>query len=184
MNVYDFDKTIFPRDSSLAFYFYCLRRRPRVLRRLPGVIGSALSLAAGRIDLTAFKERFFSFLADLPEPGAMVEAFWQANLGDVHRWYLRARREDDLVISASPDFLVRPACRLLGVTRVIASPVDPRTGRFLGPNCRGAEKVRALRACFPDAPIDRFYSDSRSDAPLAALAKSAFLVRGERVEPW
>ena len=75
------------------------------------------------------------------------------------------------------------ACRRLGV-RFLASPVDARTGQLLGPNCRGEEKVRRFRSAYGAAEVERFYSDSCSDAPLAALAQEAFLVRRGQVLPW
>ena len=115
---------------------------------------------------------------------AAVDAFWQANFSRIKSWYPPRHREDDVVISASPEFLIRPACAKLGIRCVIGSPVDKHTGHFLGPNCHGAEKVSRFHARFPGAGIDAFYSDSHSDDPLAALAKEAWLVKGERLEPW
>ena len=66
----------------------------------------------------------------------------------------------------------------------MGSPVDKHTGRYSGPNCHGAEKVRRFRQRFPDARIDGFFSDSLSDSPLAELARSAWLVQGDRLLPW
>ena len=102
----------------------------------------------------------------------------------VKPFYREKHREDDVVISASPEFLIRPACAQLGIRHVLGSPVDKYTGRFSGPNCHGAEKVRRFYAAFPGGRIDEFYSDSYSDQPLADLAKRAFLVRGEAVLAW
>ena len=99
-------------------------------------------------------------------------------------FYAKTRRPDDVVISASPEFLIAPACARLGVACVMGSPVDRRTGAFHGPNCHGEEKVRRFRAAFPDGQIDDFYSDSHSDYPLARIARRAILVRGDRLEPW
>ena len=65
----------------------------------------------------------------------------------------------------------------------MGSPVDRHTGRFSGLNCHGEEKVRRFREVFPEVQIDEFYSDSHSDAPLAALAKRAWLVRGDERIP-
>ena len=47
VNVYDFDKTILPYDSTEAFFRHCLRRYPRVLFPALG----ALPWAAGRFAL-------------------------------------------------------------------------------------------------------------------------------------
>ena len=113
-----------------------------------------------------------------------LERFWNKNLRRVKPFYREKHREDDVVISASPEFLIRPACAKLGIRHVLGSPVDRRTGRFSGPNCHGAEKVRRFYAAFPGGKIDEFYSDSYSDQPLADLAKRAFLVRGEAVLAW
>jgi phosphoserine phosphatase len=38
--------------------------------------------------------------------------------------------------------------------------------------------VRRLKEAYPEVVIDRFYSDSRADTPLAKLAREAFLVKG------
>ena len=88
------------------------------------------------------------------------------------------------MISASPEFLLAPACRMLGIRAPIASRVDVQTGRYTGANCKGEEKPRRLREAYPDAVIDDFYSDSRSDAPLARMAKRAWLVKGDERTPW
>ena len=91
----------------------------------------------------------------------------------------------DLVISAGPEFLMRGMCEKRGLS-LIASQVDPHTGRVLGPNCSNAEKVVRFRQAYPEAEIDNFYSDSRNDDPLAALAKRAFFVdlNAGTLTPW
>ena len=66
----------------------------------------------------------------------------------------------------------------------IRLPVDLHTGRYLGPNCHGEEKVRRFREAFPGAQVDTFYSDSHSDDPMARIARKAVLVRGEKLLPW
>ena len=66
----------------------------------------------------------------------------------------------------------------------MASPVDQATGVYGGENCHGAEKVRRFREKYGEAPVEGFWSDSRSDAPMAALAKQAWLVTRDGIEPW
>ena len=93
------------------------------------------------------------------------------------------KRADDVIISASPAFLLAPACQRLGVT-LLASQVDETTGKYQGLNCHGEEKLRRLKAAMPAIVVDKAYSDSRSDTPLAMLAKQAYLVKGDRLLPW
>ena len=113
---------------------------------------------------------------------AAVDAFWAKNFRRVKPWYPAAHRPDDVVISASPEFLIRPACDALGIRHVMASPVDRHTGAFHGLNCHGAEKVRRFREVWPDAIVENFYSDSHSDDPIAAIDEKAWMVKGERIQ--
>ena len=96
---------------------------------------------------------------------------------------LKQKREDDLIISASPEFLLRPIADSLGV-RLIATPMDRHTGKILGKNCHDYEKTTRYYAAFPTKKPERFYSDSLSDTPMARLAKEAFLVHKGEIAPW
>lgn len=183
VNVYDWDKTIFPVDSTVAFYKFCVRRYPGVLRTLPGAAAMLPGYWSKSVTKTRIKERFYGFLRNIPDIDAALDQFWFENFPRVNAWYLAQRRDDDIVISASPEFLVGIPAQKLGI-RLLASRVDKHTGATEGENCHGAEKVARLRAAFPDVEIAEFYSDSRSDAPLAALAERAFLVDGDRLLPW
>ena len=180
MNVYDFDKTIYPRDSATDFFWYCVRRYPAALLCLPAALGTAL-VHWGKPELRGkLKEKIYSFLRFVPDPKAAASAFWDEKLDDVYSWYRERRRDDGLVISASPDFLVGEACRRLGV-RWLCTEMDRHTGRLLSPNCRGEEKVRRFRAEYADAPVEEFYSDSWSDRPMMELAERGYLVKKGRV---
>ena len=183
MNVYDFDNTILRGDSSARFFAYCLGRFPRMRLDAPGQLVNGLLFIAKLRPKQAFKQRMFGFLRRIDVDRALA-GFWRANLPRVKAWYRAAHRDDDVVISASPEFLIRPACEALGIRHVLASPVNRRTGAFSGPNCHGAEKVRRFREIWPDAVVENFYSDSHSDDPMAAVAKTAWLVKGERLMPW
>jgi phosphoserine phosphatase len=38
-----------------------------------------------------------------------------------------------------------------------------------------------MREEYPDVEIDRFYSDSLADTPLAKLARESFMVKGDSI---
>ena len=186
MNVYDFDKTIFPKDSSAAFCSYCLRRVSRMVIQpvMPKLVEFfRYTLAGKQADASQMKEQLFAFLGSLSDPYGMVSDFWEENFSLIQPWYLAQARSDDVIISASPDFLVRPAAERLGVS-LIATPMDPFSGRILGRNCHDTEKVCRFREEYPDFEIDNFYSDSLCDTPLASIADRAFLVKGDIFTPW
>ena len=184
MNVYDFDQTIFQPDSSFCFVKYCLRHYPRaVLQALPGVSLTGLAMLRKKAETKELKEQVFSFLPWLESVEQVVTDFWQVYRGNLAPWYLKQKRDDDLIISASPEFLLRPICEELGV-ELIATRMDPYTGRIQGPNCHDEEKVRRFEQEYPEAKVEAFYSDSLSDLPMARLAERAFLVKTGNPQPW
>lgn len=176
MNGYDFDKTIYPGDSATHFFWWCVRRYPAALGRLPAVGLKALTSMGDPGIHGILKEAIYGFLRHVPDPAAEAAAFWDARLSRIYPWYLAQRRPDDVIISASPSFLVGEACRRLGVG-CIATEMDTATGKLLSPNCRGAEKAARYRAAYGDTPMESFYSDSWSDRPMMELAENAFLMK-------
>lgn len=184
MNVYDFDNTILRGDSTARFCAYCLRHYPSIWVDLPGQAVNALLFALKLRKKQVFKQRLLSFLRRIDDVDQAVSNFWQKNLCRVKPFYRQVHQDSDVVISASPEFLIAPACEALGIREMMGSPVDKRTGVFHGPNCHGAEKVRRFRERFPQGEIDCFYSDSHSDDPLAHIARRAVLVRGDTLLPW
>lgn len=181
MNVYDFDKTIYVDDSTVDFFLFCLKNHKKTLLSLPktGMVG--LIYLLGLCDKTTFKQAFFGFLKKVEDADLVVEDFWKQYHRKIKPWYLEKKLPTDIIISASPEFLLGPVCRDV---KLIASRVDLKTGAFLGKNCFGPEKVRRLHEEFPGVIINEFYSDSLSDTPLAMLAEKAFIVQENRLIPW
>lgn len=184
MNVYDFDNTLLRGDSTARFFGWCLARFPAMWADIPGQAANGLLFVLRLRRKQAFKQRMFAFLTRIGDVDAAVARFWADNAARLKPWYAQRHRPDDVVVSASPDWLIAPACARLGIVNVLGSPVDKATGVFHGPNCHGAEKVRRFREAFGDARIEEFYSDSHSDDPLAALAARAWRVKGDRLLPW
>ena len=184
MNTYDFDKTIFYPDSSACFYRYCLKHHlTAVLPTVPKSIRMALRYKSGKTSAKALKEQLFSFLPEIPDIDRAVADFWQRNEKRIGGWYLKQRKEDDLILSASPRFLLQPVCDKLHIA-LIATEMDARSGKIAGENCHDAEKVRRFYAQYPNGHTEAFYSDSLSDGPMAEIADRAFLVKKHRLFPW
>lgn len=76
MNVYDFDETIFRRDSTACFYFHCLRRHPGLLRYLPsGAAAFFRHYVLHRGGKTEAKERFYRWFRAVPDMESAVSDF-------------------------------------------------------------------------------------------------------------
>lgn len=184
MNVYDFDKTIYSGDSTLDFYLFCLKRYPVILLDLPKQMIGFLKYKAGKVKKTKFKECFFCFLKRLPDCDKEVSMFWDKNQHKIKSWYKRQQRKDDIVISASPEFLLNEICHREGIDYLIASQVNKINGIFKTENCYGEEKVKRFRLSFPNAVVKCFYSDSYSDMPMALISEKAYIVKNNQLIYW
>ena len=184
MNVYDFDKTIYDGDSTADFYLFSLGRHKKILTLAPSLFGAFVRFYVFKKgSKTELKKKMYRFLhcCDTEQD---VEAFWETHIRKIKPFYPAQQREDDVIISASPLFLLQPACDRLGIRCLMASNVDPHTGVYDGINCHGEEKVRRFREKYGNCEIDEFYSDSYSDTPLAKVAKKAFIVKGDTLTEW
>ena len=170
MNVYDFDKTIYYGDSTADFYLFCLKRHKKILTLAPSLLGAFLKFYVfKRGTKTEFKEKMYRFLT-FCDTEKDVKDFWKEYIGNIKPFYLEQKEDDDVIISASPEFLLKPVCKRLKIKDLIASKVDMQSGKYSGINCHGKEKVKRFYEVFPDGKIDNFYSDSYSDSPLAEIA--------------
>lgn len=184
LNVYDFDKTIYKKDCTIEFYKYCIIKYPKLIIYLPKQIYGFTLYKLGKIDKTKFKEIFFSFLYNINEIDKDIIKFWEKEKNNINKWYLDRHKEDDIVISASPEFLIKPICSILGVNNVISSNIDKNTGKCTGKNCKGEEKVIRFKEIYKNQIIDEFYSDSISDLPLAKISKKSFFIKRGKIQKW
>ena len=187
MNVFDFDKTIYNGDSTADFCLWLIKRYPSVSLDFISNLGVVLRYKRGKISKTEMKENLYKCLRRVPDMDAELALFWDKHMKNIEKWYLDIKREDDVIISASPEFLLTECCKRLGIKHLMASRVDSRTGKYDGLNCYGAEKPKRFDEYFGASErekIEAFYSDSYSDAPLAVIAKNAYLIKGHNPTTW
>ena len=181
VNLYDFDYTIYDGDCSLDFYRFCLRQKPLLLAYLPYQILHFALYAMKLQSRTSFKSKFFVFLCGVDDVAGSVEQFWNCHYVKIKKWYLVRDHASDVIISASPDFLLRTAFSKLKAHTLIATDMSPRTGLITGMNCRGDEKVKRFKKELGSSDVAEAYSDHRSDMPMLSLAKKSFFVIGENI---
>lgn len=184
---FDFDGTLTIRDSFTEF----LRWRAGPGGWALGLVKLAPALAAyardrdrGRIKAASVRE----FLHGVDRRTLEVEA---ARFAD--QAWPRLMRPDALkvwddwgrrgacrvIVTASPTTTVAPFAARLGAeallgTELVFDANDRITGAFAGPNCRGAEKVRRLKAAYGDAmTLAAAYGDTSGDAEMLAMAQEA-----------
>lgn len=176
MNIYDFDGTIHRGDSSIAFYKYCLFHRPQIIFLLPIQIIGILLFFLKLIDLTSLKTFLYSYFRII-DAEMMAKRFWEQDIPkNIYPWFSEYHQDDDVLISASPEFFLKPACARLGIKTLIASKVDPKTGKTTGKNCTGIEKKIRFQQLFPDTVPERSFYDKPKDLYVSKLAKHRYLI--------
>jgi hypothetical protein len=183
MNVYDFDRTIYNGDSSVDFYLYVLRKKPYLIILLPFQVFGMVLYLFNIYSKERMKEEFFIFLRFI-QVQEMVSCFWNKNRSKIKSWYLNQKQDSDVIISASPEFLLSPIVREYLNVSLIASQLDVKTGKFFGNNCYGKEKVKRIGIIYPKVSISNFYSDSYKDTPLAEISENAFLIHNNIITKW
>ena len=180
IDVYDFDGTIYDGDSTFDYVKFCIRRHPRMLLALPRIAWAGLRLAAKRISLTQFKSALFGVMTAYMNLSAEAEAFWQdeRTKKKLGAWFYSTPRDLPIVIaSASPEFELCHAAKILGVENLIGTRADGATGQLIGKNCKGAEKIARIRAKMGECTVRAMYTDdAKADAPLLAIAQEKYIV--------
>ncbi len=176
INVYDFDKTIYDGDSTIDFYFFCLKKNKTIILLLPVQLFAMILYFLRIKDKEYLKEKFFCFLRKINNLDEYIHTFWDKNINKIKPWYLSQKKNTDVIISASPDFLLAPLKNILNIDMVIATKVDKKTGKFFSKNCYGKEKVKRFNKEI-NKKIYSFYTDSFSDKPMMDIAKMNYLVK-------
>ena len=187
---FDLDGTLTRRDTLLPF-LQRLCGTTAVMRAVVPEWSAVPAAARGTIDRDATKARVLARLlagwvatdvVDAAEDYAehVVTARLRADTVARVTWH-REQRHRLVIVSASPELYVGPVAAALGFEAALATRlevVDGRlTGRLVGANVRGAEKVRRLNEYFGDAPMTLWaYGDSSGDRELLAAADHAMRV--------
>ncbi|MBQ7542309.1 MAG: haloacid dehalogenase-like hydrolase [Clostridia bacterium] len=185
MNVFDFDNTIYDGESCFDLFLFYIRRDPGLLRLLPEVLRAFAKYKRGLVTAEAFLHEYASLaeekLRQIPDIEGDMRLFWDRHMRKIKPFYAALRQADDVIVTAAPDFSMREVCRRLGVRHCLATRVDPETCEILHFNLR-ERKIESFRAAYPDGRIDKFYTDSpKNDAPLIAMAREAYVVRGRKI---
>lgn len=175
MNVYDFDGTIFYSDCSIGFAIWCMKRKPKLwFTWFPRIIKTLILYKQGRVQNYRLQREMFSYLTLIDDFDKQIEKYWDKYEGKISAWYLAQKREDDLIISASPSCIIEPIANRLGV-KCMATEFDREFGVFTNNLMYAKEKAAyMIDRGFP--VIENFYSDSLADTPLALCSEKAHLV--------
>ena len=127
-----------------------------------------------------FKSVLFGEMARRFNLETEAELFWQdeATRAKLGKWFFDRPRDLPIVIaSASPEFELQYAAKLLGVPTLIGTKCDVKTGALIGKNCKGEEKLRRIEQNIGPFEIRAMYTDdAKADGPLLAAAQEGYIV--------
>lgn len=182
-DVYDFDGTIYDGDATIDFYLFCLKKNKKLLKYLFIVF---INCILGILKLkreSKIKESFFKFVTKVNNIDQVLDEFWSQHKVKIKLFYKTKKdKSNDIIISATPSFILQPICKELGIKKLIASEINKATGNITGKNCRGKEKVVRFYKEFQSATIKNFYSDSYMDRPLMNISKNAYLIKKNNIK--
>lgn len=180
VNIYDFDGTIYDGDSTIDFYLYCLKKDFLIIRFLPIQFYYLILYKLKIKPKKEFKEKFFVFLKSINNLDYCINNFWDKNMNKIKDFYYDLRTSNDVIISASPYFLIKEIGKRLNVLDVIATNITNK-GKIVGKNCYGEEKVLLFKKKYKDYKVDKVYTDSLSDLPIMNLGKSSYIVKKNKI---
>ena len=185
MNIYDFDDTIFAGDSSVRFIKYSLKKHPfKVLWGIIKGLKECFKYLFKKSDIGLIKSEIFSFVKKIDNLDEYMEDYVIKHQKYIKKFYLEQKKDNDVVISASFLFIVKPFCDKLGIKTIIATLYDTKTGKIVGKNCKGQEKIVRFKEIFKKYDVNEAYSDSLSDIPMFEIAKKPYLVKDEELIPY
>jgi phosphatidylglycerophosphatase C len=185
---FDFDGTITTKDTllefikfskgQLAFYTGFLFHFPWLLamklklmpnQRVKEKILKHFFAGMNAVDFEAQCNEFYKkVLPSLIRPGAVAEIEKLKNAGAIV-----------VVVSASPELWIQPWTKYMGV-ELIGSRLDvvneKITGKIIGKNCYGAEKVERIKERYRLSDYETVYAygDTSGDLPMLELAHQKF----------
>ena len=131
MNVYDFDETIFTGDSEDYFFAY-LFKKPGFFWDQVRYRWYELLFKCKLVSKTKAREAEYSLLRKIDDLDGLLADYWDQHERHMKSWYAAVKRPDDVIASATPRFLMEPIVARLGLTGLVATEMDPRTGKIHG----------------------------------------------------
>lgn len=186
MRVFDFDNTIYDGESGIDFFMYYVKHFPfQIIKYIPSFTRCVIKYKAGKLSINdiltdyAYIPRECCLKFD--DPKQEIKKFWDTHEKKVKKWVTDIMREDDLVLSASPEPLLFEICNRLGIKNVIGSGLDLATGE-ISQLCFRDNKIKMFKEAYGDTVIDEFYTDSMNDKPFMDISENVYFVTGDKME--
>ncbi|MDK2818574.1 MAG: HAD-IB family phosphatase [Spirochaetota bacterium] len=194
LSLYDFDKTIYKKDTGIVVLKYLFKKHPKTLLQIPKIVLSFTFYFLKIIPTHRLKEIFFSPISILTkeEWETFITDFWAIEKNNLFPNTCEQIEQDKKngyiigILSASAEIMLYPIMDIISIDFLIGTIFSTTestvTSTIIGKNCKNEEKVSRLykyiEAHYPNQKytIDKMYSDSLHDLPLFNIAQQQFTV--------
>ncbi len=184
VNVYDFDNTIYRGETLVDFVLYYMKRDIKIWKYVPGLVRIAFKDAFHLFTVQEAIEAYAAFLegyyVNTGDVSDSVVDFWNKNERKIKPWYETVRRDSDIIVSGTTDFILDEIMKRMNIKNYVGSSIDKKTGKFTR-LCFLENKVKIFRELYPEAHIENFYTDSMNDKAMMDISDNVFLVKGEKI---
>jgi phosphoserine phosphatase len=185
MNVYDFDNTIYNGETLVDFIMYYVKTDPKIWKYIPKLLKICFKdkfhLFTVEDAVGAYADFLQGYYIHLDNVENDVVKFWNENEKKIKPWYNSVRRDDDIIVSGTTDFILDEIMKRMNVKNYVGSSIDKNTGKFVR-LCFLENKVAIFKELYPNAHIDNFYTDSMNDKAMMDLADHVYFVTGDKIE--
>lgn len=176
MNVYDFDGTLIRGDSEDYFMEYVLKHfkikfKDRLEIRLFYLLRK-MKLVSGKTQ----RNHTYPYISYISNIENVVKDFWDEYEKYIFPYYHKIHQDDDVVISATPRFILKEITKRLKIKTLICSETDLTTGKMIGKMCFANEKEVYYNKVFNKKTFDNYYFDKDHDMCLLKYAKNGYRV--------
>ena len=193
--IFDIDFTITKKETFIQLFIYSIKKDIKNIKYIPRAIYSGVMYGLGFFDEKAVKECFIKFLVNKDESTLkrFVRGFYEDVLSkilytDSINMIKKLKKEgcDVYLISASGEFYLKELYKIKEIDMIIGTRFEFKdgifTGKTIGKNCKGEEKVHRLKEVLHKKKIEvdfknsYMFSDSLSDKPLLDLVGNPYLI--------
>lgn len=192
--LYDFDGTIYKKDSFITFLIYAIPTWKLIFSFLifiPTLVKMIVRLKSNEES----KQRIFCYFfkgMDIKVFDDICTKYQRKidnNVSNILKLKIKQNQDfQQIIVSASISNWIIPWAKANNIDHVIATEIEVDkygkiTGNFATKNCNKEEKVNRIKRYFENKEVvfAEAYGNSKSDFPMFTLAKSAFLVEKDKL---
>ena len=185
MNAYDFDNTIYDGESIYDFFIFCLKKDIWLIKFFPLVLFRLIQYKLNLLNLDKIYKTAEVIVNSFFEQSKinykkLIKKYYKNNKKKLKKEFLDILKEEDLIITGCPNFLINYIKEELKVKNIICTDFD-LINKKINFICFGKNKVIAFKNKYKNK-INKFYTDSLADIPFMKLASEVYLVNKDSIK--